>query len=50
MVYIENTGGFIMPYAAIKGAHAQKVVLDQNRLTIDVQNAILSSHVAEQPN
>ena len=50
VIYIENAGDFTIPYTAIKDVHSKKVILDEKLLTVDIQNAILHSHIDEQPN
>ncbi len=47
VVYIENTGDFTIPLAAVTAVHNQKVVVDVAKLDPRVQVAIGRAHDAE---
>jgi hypothetical protein len=47
VVYIENTGDFTIPLAAVSAVHSQKVIVDIDKLDARVQVAINRAHDAE---
>ena len=47
VVYIENTGDFVIPLSAITAVHSQKVIVDVNKLEPRIQVAINRAHDAE---
>jgi hypothetical protein len=47
VVYIENSGDFVVPLEAITGVHSQKVIVDVKKLDPRVQLAIGRAHDAE---
>ncbi len=47
VVYVENAGEFIVPVAAIKAVHYQKVIVDQAHLPEDMRRALRGAHDAE---
>lgn len=49
VVYIENSGDFVIPLSAVKAVHSDKVVLDFDRLDLRVRNAIRHAHDSEDP-
>lgn len=48
-VYVENAGDFVIPLAAVRSVHAQKVVVDCTELDPDLRTAIAHAHDAEVP-
>jgi hypothetical protein len=48
-VYVENTGDFVVPMAAVRSVHAQKVVVDCTQLDPELRDAINHAHDAEVP-
>lgn len=49
VIYVENTGEFVVPLSAIKAVHSQKVVLDMTKVEPRLRDAIVHAHDAEQP-
>jgi hypothetical protein len=49
VVYIENSGDFVIPMAAVKFVHSDKVVLDLDRLDPRLREAIGHARDAEDP-
>jgi len=49
VIYVENAGDFVVPLAAIQAAHAQKVIVDCNKLGHRLRRAIGHAHDAEEP-
>jgi hypothetical protein len=47
VVYIENTGDFVIPLEAVTAVHSQKVIVDLAKLDPRVQVAINRAHDAE---
>ena len=47
VVYVENSGEFIVPLTAIKAVHYKKVILDHAHLTEDLRTALSRAHSAE---
>lgn len=47
VVYVENTGDFVIPLAAVIAVHSQKVVVDLDQLDERVKLAIGHAHDAE---
>jgi hypothetical protein len=47
VVYIENTGDFVIPLAAITAVHSQKVIVNVGQLDERVRVAIGHAHDAE---
>jgi len=50
VIYVENSGDFLVPFDAIESVHAQKVILKRNRLDTRLREAIARAHAAEDPN
>lgn len=50
VIYVENSGDFLVPYEAIQDVHAQKVILRRSRLDPRLKEAITRAHIAEDPN
>ncbi|HVK76666.1 MAG TPA: hypothetical protein VM734_25240 [Kofleriaceae bacterium] len=48
-IYVENSGDFIVPAAAIASVHSQKVVIALDRVDPRVRDAIIHAHDAEEP-
>jgi hypothetical protein len=44
VVYIENTGDFVIPLEAVIAVHSQKVIIDVDKLEPGVQAAIKKAH------
>lgn len=49
VVYVENAGDFVVPLDAVQDVHAQKVVLDADKLDPKLREAISHAHDAEEP-
>jgi hypothetical protein len=49
VVYVENAGDFVVPIEAVQDVHAQKVVLDCDKLDPALREAITHAHDAEEP-
>lgn len=49
VLYIENAGDFVVPFADIRDVHSDKVVLDLERLDPALRAAIGHAHDAEDP-
>jgi hypothetical protein len=47
VVYVENTGDFIIPLSAIAAVHSQKVIVDVSQLDERIRVAIGHAHDAE---
>jgi hypothetical protein len=47
VIYVENSGQFVVPRSAVHAVHAQKVVLDPSRLDKKLLDAISHAHDAE---
>jgi hypothetical protein len=47
VVYIENTGDFVIPLSAVIAVHSQKVIVDVTKVDARVQVAIGRAHDAE---
>jgi hypothetical protein len=50
VVYVENTGDFIVPFSAIVDVHMGKVIVDADKLDPALKQAIGRAHDAEDPN
>jgi hypothetical protein len=50
VIYVENAGEFVVPLAAVKDVHSEKVILDPDRLDRTFLKAIGHSHDREDPN
>jgi len=50
VIYVENSGEFVVPLAAVAAVHGQKVVLDTAKLDKRLRTAIARAHDAEDPN
>lgn len=48
-VYVENFGEFMVPIAAVKAVHDQKVILDRAQLSEKFLRAVAHAHDAEDP-
>jgi hypothetical protein len=49
VIYVENAGDFVVPLSAVEAVHAQKVILNRDKLHRDLQIAIGHAHDAEEP-
>jgi hypothetical protein len=49
VIYVENAGDFVVPLAAVKAVHSQKVILDCDKLERRLRQAISHAHDAEKP-
>ncbi|MGN6730399.1 MAG: hypothetical protein ACTHMB_00265 [Candidatus Binatia bacterium] len=49
VVYVENSGEFVVPAGTIQSAHDGKVVLDSSKLDPSLQSAIAHAHDREEP-
>jgi len=49
VIYVENAGDFVVPLAAVQAAHAQKVIVDCNKLEHRLRRALGHAHDAEDP-
>ncbi len=47
VVYVENAGDFTIPLDAVTAVHAQKVIVDPQRLSTVVRRAITHAHDRE---
>jgi hypothetical protein len=47
VVYVENTGDFVVPLSAVAAVHSQKVILDENKLDERLRVAISRAHDGE---
>lgn len=50
VIHVENAGDFIVPFGAIAAVHADKVILNRERITPDLRTAIGHAHDAEDRN
>lgn len=48
IVYVENGGAFTVPLTAVTAVHDGKVMVDPEKLPVDVQVAIRHAHDSEQ--
>jgi hypothetical protein len=49
VVYVENAGEFTIPLGAVTAVHAQKVIVDCDKLEPRLRKAIGHAHDAEDP-
>jgi hypothetical protein len=49
VVYIENGGDFVIPRAAVRAVHSGKVILDLDKLSRPVLEAIGNARKSEYP-
>ena len=49
VIYVENAGDFVVPFAAVKAVHFQKVILDCDKLDHRLRRAIGHAHDSEEP-
>lgn len=49
VLYVENSGEFVVPRSAVKKVHDQKVILVPEKLNRDLLKAIGHSHDREDP-
>jgi len=49
VIYVENAGDFVVPLAAVKAVHSQKVILDCDKLDSRLRQAIGHAHDMEKP-
>lgn len=49
VIYVENAGDFVVPLAAVKAVHFQKVIFDSSKLDSYLREAIGHAHDAEKP-
>ena len=50
VVYVENSGDYTVPFSAVSAVHAQKVIVDCDKLEHKLRKAIGHAHDAEDPN
>ncbi len=50
VVFVENAGDFVVPFAAVEAVHSQKVIVNSNKLEHRLRRAIGHAHDAENPN
>ena len=50
VVYVENAGDFTVALSAVQAVHAQKVIVDSDKLDHRLRKAIGHAHDAEDPN
>lgn len=49
VVYVENSGDYVVPFSAVSAVHAQKVIVDPAKLERRMRQAIGHAHDAEDP-
>ena len=49
VIYVENSGEFVVPLSAVKGVHSEKVILDPDLLDDALLAAVGNSHDSEDP-
>jgi hypothetical protein len=49
VIYVENSGEFVVPAGTIQSAHDGKVVLDSSKLDPSLESAIAHAHDREEP-
>lgn len=49
IIYVENAGDFVVPLAAVRDVHDEKVVLDGAKLEPRLKDAIGRAHAVEDP-
>ncbi|HET7335724.1 MAG TPA: hypothetical protein VFI93_11440 [Rhizomicrobium sp.] len=49
VIYVENGGDFVVPLSAVKAVHANKLVLDGNKIEPALAHAIKHAHDREDP-
>ena len=49
VIYVENAGDFVVPLEAVQAVHAQKVIVDCDKLDYSLRQAIGHAHDAEEP-
>ena len=49
VVYVENAGDFVIPLAALKDVHDEKVIVDCAKLDMKLKRAIGHAHLGEDP-
>jgi hypothetical protein len=49
VVYVENAGDFVIPFAAVAAVHVQKVIVAPDKLDRRLRRAIGHAHDAEDP-
>lgn len=47
VIYVENSGEFVVPLDAVASVHDQKVIFDPDRLAPNLTEAIRKAHDAE---
>ena len=50
VIYVENSGDYVVPLSAVTAVHAQKVIVDCDKLEHRLRKAIAHAHDAEDPN
>jgi hypothetical protein len=50
VVYVENSGDFVVPLSAVTAVHSQKVIVNRGKLDRRLRQAIGHAHDAEDPN
>ncbi|WP_295558615.1 hypothetical protein [uncultured Hyphomicrobium sp.] len=48
-VYVENFGEFLVPLAAVKAVHDQKVILNRDHVPEKLLRAVVHAHDSEDP-
>jgi len=49
VIYVENAGDFVVPLEAVEAVHAQKVIVNCEKLELRLREAIGHAHDAEEP-
>lgn len=49
LVYVENAGEFVIALSAVDAVHAQKVIVNRDKLDSKLRRAIGHAHDAEDP-
>jgi hypothetical protein len=49
VVYVENSGDFVVPITAVESVHSQKVIFHTSKLDRRLREAIGHAHDAEEP-
>jgi hypothetical protein len=49
VIYVENAGDFVVSLEAVQAVHAQKVIVDCDKLAPRLRQAIGHAHDAEEP-
>jgi hypothetical protein len=49
VIYVENSGDFVVPLSAVEAVHSDKVILNVDRLDLRLREAIRHARDAEDP-